>query len=70
MSSPSSKEVLAILKRHRGFREVSQRGNHVKLTDGVHTVIIAHPRHDLPIGTLTSVLRQAGMTRAEFDALL
>jgi predicted RNA binding protein YcfA (HicA-like mRNA interferase family) len=51
------------------FSFVSQRGSHRKLrsSDG-RTVIV--PMHDtIAHGTLASILRQAGMTRAQFMCL-
>ena len=69
---PSSSEVLAVLLR-AGFVEVSQRGSHLKLRKfadtGVLTVILKHPVKDMPLGTFVSILKQAGMTRAEFERI-
>jgi predicted RNA binding protein YcfA (HicA-like mRNA interferase family) len=53
-----------------GFAEVSQRGSHVKFTrqtlPGLQVVIV--PRHrEVALGTLRSVLRQAGLTWDEFE---
>ncbi|MDE2768213.1 MAG: type II toxin-antitoxin system HicA family toxin [Chloroflexota bacterium] len=58
--------------RAAGFAEVSQRGSHVKFArdteDGVRTAIV--PRHrEVAVGTLRSILRQAGLSRDEFDRL-
>lgn len=55
-----------------GFTEVDQHGSHVKFTKttatGVRTVIV--PRHrEVQTGTLRSILRQAGLTRDEFERL-
>ena len=56
-----------------GFVEISQRGSHVKFIrtapDGTHVVIV--PRHsaDVPMGTLRSILNQAGLTPEEFEKL-
>ena len=55
-----------------GFRQVSQRGSHVKFAKsdnaGTRTAIV--PRHrELPIGTLRGILRQAGISVAEFERL-
>ena len=55
-----------------GFAAVGQRGSHVKFSkdDGgrVRTVIV--PRHrEVQVGTLRNILRQAGLTHSEFDAL-
>ncbi|MCY4369793.1 MAG: type II toxin-antitoxin system HicA family toxin [bacterium] len=50
--------------RAAGFEKVRQRGSHVKFLrqdfDGARTAIV--PRHrELSIGTLRSILRQAGL---------
>ena len=55
-----------------GFVELTQRGSHVKFSkendEGVLTVIV--PRHrEVVVGTLRSILRQAGLTPHEFDSL-
>jgi predicted RNA binding protein YcfA (HicA-like mRNA interferase family) len=55
-----------------GFAEVSRRGSHVKfaksISGGIVTVIVPDHR-EVPIGTLRSILRQAGLTPEEFDSL-
>jgi len=55
-----------------GFAEMSQFGSHVKFvryTDaGVYTAIV--PRHrEIAVGTLRSILRQAGIRPDDFDKL-
>jgi predicted RNA binding protein YcfA (HicA-like mRNA interferase family) len=55
-----------------GFAEVGQTGSHVKFArrvgPGMRTAIV--PKHrEIALGTLRSVLRQAGMTRDDFDKL-
>ncbi|MGH9108430.1 MAG: type II toxin-antitoxin system HicA family toxin [Acidimicrobiales bacterium] len=61
-------DVIAALSK-TGFVQVSQRGSHVKLRREGRTVIV--PLHrELAPGTLRSILRQAGLTAAEFIALL
>ena len=55
-----------------GFDEVGQRGSHVKFARteaaGIRTAIV--PRHrEVAVGTLRSVLRQAGLTQEEFETL-
>lgn len=63
----SSDAFLAILTAN-GFVFVSQRGSHAKYRDNHgHTVIIPHPRKDIPIGTLRSMIRQSGLPRELFD---
>lgn len=43
-----------------GFKIVSVRGSHHKLRKGDRTVIVPHPKRDLPQGTVASIFRQAG----------
>ena len=55
-----------------GFREVAQSGSHVKFAletnDGTRTTIV--PKHrEIATGTLRSILRQAGITPENFNAL-
>ena len=55
-----------------GFDEVSQEGSHVKYarTSLSETRTAILPRHrEIVIGTLRSVLRQAGLTVDEWEAL-
>lgn len=52
-----------------GFVEVSQKGSHIKFAKqtatGLRTAIV--PRHaEISIGTLRSILRQAGLSTDEF----
>ncbi len=55
-----------------GFIETSQRGSHVKfiraVPEGLRTVIVPNHR-EVAVGTLRSILRQAGLTSDDFDAL-
>ena len=52
-----------LLKRlnAEGFEEVSKTGSHLKLRKGDRTVILPHPKKDLPLGTVRSIYRQAGL---------
>ena len=55
-----------------GFTEVGQRGSHVKFVretaDSRRTAVV--PRHrEVAVGTLRSILRQAGLTPGEFELL-
>ncbi|HEV8425711.1 MAG TPA: type II toxin-antitoxin system HicA family toxin [Actinomycetes bacterium] len=61
--------------RRAGFQKPpgrrGQRGSHVKLrhpTTGRTAIVPQHP--ELAVGTLRSVLRQAGLTAEEFRQLL
>ncbi|MBI4282596.1 MAG: type II toxin-antitoxin system HicA family toxin [Chloroflexi bacterium] len=55
-----------------GFQQVSQRGSHLKLRrqtpERAHTVIVKMGAREIPAGTLASILRQAGLSRDEFEA--
>lgn len=57
-----------------GFEIVGTKGSHCKLpniADGEPTRTVVVPLHDeLRVGTLASILRQAGITAAELRALL
>lgn len=61
-------DVIAALAKV-GFVQVSQRGSHVELRREGRTVIVLLHRELAP-GTLSSILRQAGPTAAEFASLL
>ena len=69
----SSSDVIRLLRR-AGFEEISQRGSHKKLRAArkgqPYTVIVPHPAPELPAGTFASILRQAGMSRKEFEQYL
>ena len=66
----SGREVCAILRRH-GFEEIRQRGSHIamqKKLDG-STVTVPVPNHSaIRVGTLLSIIRQAGIPRSEFES--
>jgi predicted RNA binding protein YcfA (HicA-like mRNA interferase family) len=55
-----------------GFRLVGRKGSHVKFArvtdEGTRTAIVPEHR-EVATGTLRSILRQAGLTWEEFDAL-
>ena len=56
-----SKEVLKILKAN-GFEKVSQKGSHLKLTNGERiTIVPIHGSKDIPVGTLKSIEKQSGV---------
>jgi predicted RNA binding protein YcfA (HicA-like mRNA interferase family) len=63
----SSQAVIGILTKN-DFTFVSKRGSHAKYRDSAgHTVIIPHPRKDIPIGTLRSMIRQSGLPKDLFE---
>ena len=43
-----------------GFVAVSSKGSHHKFRKGGLTVIVPHPKKDLPLGTARSIARMAG----------
>lgn len=55
----NSKKIIARLLSE-GFEKVSQKGSHVKLRKGNRTVIVPHPKRDLPTGTARNIAKQAG----------
>lgn len=62
----SSSETIKVLTDHQFFF-VSQHGSHTKFkhADG-RIVIVPHPKKEIPIGTLRSIIRQSGIDRSEF----
>lgn len=56
-----AKQVLKLLKES-GFVEVSQKGSHLKLSNGERiTVVPIHGTKDIPIGTIKSIEKQSGV---------
>lgn len=43
-----------------GFERVGIRGSHHKFRKGSITVVVPHPKKDLPLGTARSIARQVG----------
>jgi predicted RNA binding protein YcfA (HicA-like mRNA interferase family) len=56
----NSHKILKVLK-DAGFEEIQKRGSHLKLRRGERTVILPHPKKDLPLGTVRSIYQQAGL---------
>ena len=64
----SGSEIVRALER-LGFQQLRQKGSHVMLRRGsVGCVVPLH--REVKIGTLSGVLRQAGVTADEFIAVL
>ena len=65
------REIRRRLER-AGFVEVSQKGSHVKfirrVADVVDTAIVPN-KHEVPVGTLRSILNQAHITLEEWEKL-
>ena len=65
----SGKKVVKTLEK-AGFHQISQKGSHIKLKGlrkgEIRTTIV--PNHkEVAIGTFHSILRQAAMTKEEFE---
>ena len=65
----SGQEICAILEQH-GFCQVRRKGSHIVMQrvspDGTRSVPV--PDHDeIRIGTLSSIIRQSGVSRSEFE---
>jgi predicted RNA binding protein YcfA (HicA-like mRNA interferase family) len=58
----SSSDILRVL-RDDGWEIVRQKGSHVQLRHPIKNglVTVPSPRRDMPIGTLKSIERQAGV---------
>ena len=66
----SGKRIVRALEK-AGFEIVSTRGSHCKLRHASLPHIVIVPLHEeVRAGTLTSILRQAGLTVDELKALL
>jgi len=54
-----SKKIVKRLEAE-GWELVSTKGSHHKFRKGGHTVIVPHPKKDLPLGTARSIAKMAG----------
>ncbi|SDP58120.1 type II toxin-antitoxin system HicA family toxin [Phyllobacterium sp. OV277] len=54
-----SRKIIKRLKAE-GFELVSVSGSHHKFRKGSLTLIVPHPKRDLPIGTARSIAKDAG----------
>ena len=55
-----------------GFRETSQKGSHVKFvrqTETATDIAIVPRKHEIPVGTLRSILSQAHIDGDDWEAL-
>ncbi len=55
----NSRKIIQRLKQE-GFVEVSVVGSHHKFAKSGRTVIVPHPKKDLPEGTARAIAKQAG----------
>ncbi len=54
-----SKRIIKRLK-DEGFELISVRGSHHKFRKGAVTIIVPHPKKDLPVGTARAIAKDAG----------
>ena len=54
-----SKKIVKRLESE-GFELISVKGSHHKFRKGEITIIVPHPKKDLPIGTAKAIAKQAG----------
>ncbi|MEY2829415.1 MAG: hypothetical protein RIQ33_1273 [Bacteroidota bacterium] len=65
----SSTFIIKVLEKN-GFYFVSQKGSHTKYRRNgktVLTVIIPHPKKEIPMGTFRSILRQSHLDFEDFQ---
>ena len=55
----NSREIVKRLKAE-GFELVSVKRSHHKFRKGKITVVVPHPKKDLPLGTARSIARRVG----------
>lgn len=68
----SARVILSALQR-AGFSIISQKGSHIKLykREGDKNFTVIVPNHkEVAIGTFSSILNQAGMTRKELEKFI
>ena len=63
----SSHHIISVLLRY-GFMEGSQKGSHKKFRNDSRIVIVPAPRKEIPFGTVSSIVRQAGLTKEDFES--
>ena len=54
-----SKKIIKRLKED-GCELISTRGSHHKFRKGAVTIIVPHPKKDLPVGTARAIAKDAG----------
>jgi len=62
----SSDQVIKILLKN-GAEKISQRGSHAKFKLGRRTIIVPTKRREIPFGTFRSIVRQSGLSEADFN---
>ncbi len=66
MIETNSRKIIKRLEKE-GFALVAVRGSHNKFErDGV-TLVVPHPKKDMPLGTARAIAKAAGWTGKEHD---
>jgi predicted RNA binding protein YcfA (HicA-like mRNA interferase family) len=66
----SSRECVSALQK-AGFEVVRQKGSHITMRrDSPFAQLVVPENREIPVGTLRSILRSAGLTVDEFIDLL
>jgi len=68
----SCRDILKVFKK-AGFNIVSQKGSHIKLRgiqEGKLQTVIVPNHKEIAAGTFSSILKQAAMSKKEFESLL
>ncbi len=70
LSPVRGKELISILEK-QGFKQVHQKGSHVRLehSDGRKTTVPLHSGENVGVGLLRKILRDANISRNEFEKL-
>ena len=55
----NSRKLIKLLEQD-GFERVGIRGSHHKFRRGATSLVVPHPKKDLPLGTVRAIYRQAG----------
>lgn len=56
-----SRKIVKRLKEE-GYEHLGSKGSHHKFRKGAATIIVPHPKKDLPIGTARAIAKMAGWT--------
>ncbi len=68
LSPINANRLIRILEK-LGFRQIRQKGSHVRMEhdDGRKTTIPVHPGENVGVGLLRKILRDANISRSEFE---
>ena len=64
----SSREIIKVLEES-SFIFVSQKGSHMKFSNSTKKVIVIVPanKKQIPVGTFSSIVRQSGLSKEDFE---